>query len=120
MLWKAKKKSDGQWVEGFVCQKTEVFGNIKTIIHDSKDFWKEHEVDEKTLCRKVEFPDCDKTFWENDIITDGRAIGVITYGVFNKKYIGFSIYWEEGYHDRRNDPVFWLPRVERIGNVFDN
>lgn len=121
MLWKAKRKLDDKWIEGHVYQKIDVFGNTETIIHESKGpmMWEDHEVDEKTLCRMVELPDCNKTFWENDIITDGRAIGVISYGVFNKKYVGFSIKWEEAYHDLRNDPVFWLPRVERIGNIFD-
>ena len=42
------------------------------------------------------------------------------YGEFNSKYIGFYIEWQGKFHDLRNDPLFWIPKVKIIGNVFDD
>lgn len=78
-----------------------------------------HEVKANTICRAVDL-DTPAPFWENDIITDGKAIGVIRHGLFNSKHLGFYIEWQDKYHDMRNDVAYWLPVVERIGNVVDD
>lgn len=78
-----------------------------------------HEVKPDTVCRVVDFP-TPEPFWENDIITEGKAIGLIRYGMFNSKHLGFYIEWQGKYHDMRNDVAYWLPVVERIGNVIDD
>lgn len=77
-----------------------------------------HEVMTGTICRAVDL-DTPEQFWENDIITYGKAIGVIRYGLFNSKHLGFYIEWQGKYHDMRNDVVYWLPVVKRMGNVID-
>lgn len=78
-----------------------------------------HEVQPDTICRMADIP-TPKPFWENDIITDGKAVGVIRYGLFNSKHLGFYIEWQGKYHDMRNDVAYWLPVVKVIGNAIDN
>lgn len=80
-----------------------------------------YEVDIRTICRYTGLDDKDgKKIWENDIISYEDAIGVIRHGEFNSKYIGFYIEWQGKCHDLRNDPLFWIPKVKIIGNIFDN
>lgn len=78
-----------------------------------------HEIQPNTICRMVDL-DTPEPFWENDVITDGRAIGVIRYGLFNSKYLGFYIKWQGKHHDMWNDLVYWLPMVKVIGNAIDD
>lgn len=78
-----------------------------------------HEVKANTICRAVDL-DTPAPFWENDIITDGKAVGVIRYGLFNSKHLGFYIEWWGEYHDIRNDVAYWLPMVKVIGNAIDD
>lgn len=78
-----------------------------------------HEIQPDTICRSLEL-DMREPFWENDIITDGSAVGVIRFGVFNSKYKGFYIDWQGSYSDLRNDVVYWLPMIKVIGNTIDN
>lgn len=80
-----------------------------------------HEVIPNTVCRyaNTDFI-TNEDFWEGDIVSHDNAIGVIRYGLFNSKYVGFYIEWKGMHHDMRNDLVYWIPKVEKIGNIFDN
>ncbi len=96
------------------CNKVNVINELgKTIIM--------HEVIPDTLCRYTDTSFITKEdFWEGDIIAYDNAIGVIRYGLFNSKYVGFFVEWQGRHHDMRNDLVYWIPKVDKIGNVFDN
>lgn len=97
-----------------VCNKVNVNNELGKIIIM-------HEVIPNTICRYTDTDFITKeVFWEGDIISHENAVGVIRYGLFNSKYVGFYIEWQGKYHDMRNDLVYWIPKVEKIGNIFDN
>ncbi len=122
-----KHAFNGIWVQGDLihsggktymhpqCNRVDVNGELGKIIVM-------HEVDSSTICRCVEnsILSWGVNAWENDVVRYNDAVGVIRYGVFNKKHIGFYIEWLGKYHDYRNDIVFWLPKVIIIGNTIDN
>lgn len=87
---------------------------------------KYHEIYTDTICRYTELTYKDGTkAWEGDVIIHesdlyGDAKGIIIYGKFNGKYIGFYIEWESKYHDLNNSPLYWIDKVKCIGNVVDN
>lgn len=97
-----------------VCNKVNVSNEIGKIIIM-------HEVIPETICRYTNTEFITKEdLWEGDIVSHDKAIGIIRYGLFNSKYVGFYIEWMGKHHDMRNDLVYWIPKVEKIGNVFDN
>lgn len=126
MLFKAKKVPSGEWLIGYLLQSDERWFIAENPECDSCKYMEPdyffrgfYEILPDTICRMVDFPTTD-IFWENDIIADEKAIGVIQYGLFNSKHIGFYIEWQGEYHDMRNDVAYWLPIVKRIGNLIDN
>lgn len=126
MLFKAKKIRSNKWMTGYLLKSDERYFIAENPECDScrykePDYFFRgfYEICQNTICRRVDL-DTPKPFWENDIITDGKAIGVIRYGLFNSKHLGFYIEWQGKYHDRWNDVVHWLPMVKVIGNAIDD
>lgn len=71
ILFKAKRKDNGKWVEGYYQKRYDLLGNEEHLIFhaDSYTVWEYAEIDPETLC---EFTGrCDKSgnkIWENDIL----------------------------------------------------
>lgn len=57
--------------------------------------------------------------FENDIIDYKGGVGIICYGEFNMKHVGFYVKWLGRTHDYRNDILYWIPIVTCIGNAQD-
>lgn len=129
ILFKAKRKDNGEWVEGWLL-KDEVTGQC--FIHASGNSVNESdkvneegclrfvafEVDESTICQYTGLTDKNvRKIWENDIVTEmyRTYVGKIVYND-----CGFEVHWIEA--DIRKDIIFFKAKrgIEVIGNVFDN
>lgn len=141
ILFKAKRKDNGEWVEGgslitfldngeksffmpqfnekCICEHDEMTDDILSF-SDCR-FYK---VDPETICRYTGLTDKnDNKIWENDIVTEDwrNEKGIVRFGEFEAqvlKNIGFNIEWN--YISYRQDICYWVGKCEVIGNVFDN
>lgn len=71
ILFKAKRKDNGEWVEGYYQQRFDADGRKQHFIFWSKSYtvWEYVEIDSDTLCQYTGVTDKhDKMIWENDIV----------------------------------------------------
>lgn len=138
ILFKAKRKDNGEWVAGCYAEskgKTFIGIDISIGIDVFEVFctpiirW--IEVDPETLCQFTEL--CDKNgkkFWENDIIKYhfGEIYAPIKYGYYQNcfdsqktEHVGFYVDWT-GDKCLRKDLGYWIDMVYAmpVGNIFDN
>ena len=127
ILFKAKRISDGQWVEGYLYKQVGVKDRIYFAIEVIDNTVKAYEVDESTICQYIGLSDKNgNKIWENDIVkcyADTDDLG-------NDLYFYYRVIWHENYH------CWWLSDIhtvedeylhqynssdiEIIGNIFDN
>lgn len=110
ILFKAKRKDNGEWVEGdlFHTYANRVF--IAKMSHNNM-----HEVIHDTICQYTGLTDKNgNTIWENDIIQykDIKALGKV-------EYIEDSFYLKYVYDCKQYIGGMWN-KFEVIGNIFDN
>jgi len=123
IIFKAKRKDNGEWVEGyylniakinhFICTgKIKLDGAVKGIIAPEM-----HAIDPDTLCQYTGLTDKnDKKIWENDIVEIASEDGY------------FLCEWDDdtARYNLNGDGLtvdfdnYWSYEVEIVGNVFDN
>ena len=136
ILFKAKRKDNGEWVEGSLVRSEDVDDDFKVIIIPLKESWMYTEeysndigfegwykVDPTTLCQFTGLVDKNgKKIWENDIVnrTDLHvvsepSIGFIEYDLENTSFL---IHWT---NKVEYSPTYhWKDKLQVIGNIFDN
>ena len=119
IIFKAKRKYNGEWIEGDLLHPDKELGGgyyIEEIDKSKKNNC--HEVIEETICQYTGLKDKNgKKIWEGDIVkgTDALQKGLKVYGHIEHKDGSFVIVGEFFTHYR------WLDyEVEVIGNIFDN
>lgn len=136
ILFKAKRKDNGEWIEGYLF-KTEEHTYIAYARQFNDDLFFATSnifivVDENTVCQYTGLKDMNgKKIWENDIILyhwrDEK--GVVKFGKYLTEdfeeisKLGFYISWEKKYQMLRKDICLYLDgynEIEVIGNIFDN
>ena len=132
ILFKAKWKDNGEWVEGCYTEykgKTFIGIDIFNVFALPAIRWL--EVDPETLCQFTGL--CDKNgnkIWENDIIKYhfGEIYAPIKYGYYQNcfdsqktEHVGFYVDWT-GDKCLRKDLGYWIDMVYAmpVGNIFDN
>jgi len=83
ILFKAKRKDNGEWVEGYYQKRFDLDGSEQHFIFWSKSYtvWEYVEIDSDTLCQYTGLTDKnDQKIWENDIAYI-RSSGLSGYGV---------------------------------------
>lgn len=130
ILFKAKRKDNGEWVEGyylniakinpFICTgKIKLDGALKGIIAPEM-----HEIVPDTVCQYTGLTDRDgKKIWENDIVRNKAKWGAWLGKVIFKNSC-FVIEWcEYREHSKKGMSAFsenLINAKEVVGNVFDN
>ena len=127
ILFKAKRKDNGEWVEGYLMPRPNSFEKPQYyIVPSSGALW--YEIDTDTLCQYTGLTDKNgKKIWENDILKCKKYIGgnfvdyCIEVGYVEMKHGAF------GLHRIKNDAYYrpfkdWLEdyEYEVVGNIFDN
>ena len=136
ILFKAKRISDGQWVEGYLYKQVGVKDRIYFAIEVIDNTVKAYEVDESTICQYTGLTDKNgNKIWENDIVryqfdTDDcifpnkdtkKRVGKIFFSDFRAS---FSVAMGRNGSKAINNDLFKYVqngnRVEVISNIFDN
>lgn len=129
ILFKAKRKDNGEWVEGYYC-KTTIGNDVRPsdVIFvpfkvSRNEEWGWMKVDSDTLCQYTGLTDKNgNKIWENDIVnrTDLHvvsepSIGFIEYDLENTSFL---IHWT---NKVEYSPTYhWKDKLQVIGNIFDN
>ena len=127
ILFKAKRKDNGEWVEGLPGY--DINGNITELeVYKKFSDCRIYEIDPDTICQFTGLTDKNgKKIWENDIVKCKKYIcgNFVNYcievGYVEMKHGAF------GLHRIKNDAYYrpfkdWLEdyEYEVIGNIFDN
>lgn len=125
ILFKAKRKDNGEWIEGYYLKRYDLLGNEEHLIFhaDSYTVWEYAEIDPETLC---EFTGrCNKNgnrIWENDILMahlDEFYPEDVTYETVEWGVAGWVTH-EANSVDRQYLDEFDVEHFEVVGNIFDN
>lgn len=124
ILFKAKRKDNGKWVEGYY-RRIPCMRMLEHYImpRNPKNRMEQYAIDPDTLCQYTGLTDKNgNNIWENDIVrrTDlyvvsEPSVGFIEYDLENTSFL---IHWTDKVE---YSPTYhWKDRLEVIGNIFDN
>ena len=129
ILFKAKRKDNGKWVEGYYQKRYDLLGNeVHLIFHaDSYTVWEYAEVDPETLCWFT--GRCDRygnKIWEHDILkTWSDEYAQVKFGLYSTGFASDDC--NQGFYAEfpedviyRHELGYWCKKTYVIGNIFDN
>lgn len=124
ILFKAKRKDNGKWVEGYYQKRYDILGNEEHLIFhaDTYTVWEYAEVDPETLCQFTGL--CDKNgkrIWENNVVLlvyDGKEH--IYQIVWDNSELDFKATNGEENYGTHYEYLLCCDEIEVIGNIFDN
>lgn len=124
ILFKAKRKDNGKWVEGYYQKRYDLLGNEEHLIFhaDSYNVWEYAEIIPETLCQFTGL--CDKNgkrIWENDVVwlvCDGKEH--IYQIVWDNSELDFKATKGEENYGTNYEYLLCCDEIEVIGNIFDN
>lgn len=121
ILFKAKRKDDGRWVDGYYEKRFDVDCSEQHFIFWSKSYtvWEYAEIDPSTLCQYTGLTDKNgNNIWENDIVKhkDSQCFGTIRW--YRGDYVGWCVDDVHDYEQQFTMDMF--NECEVIGNIFNN
>ena len=135
ILFKAKRKDNGKWVEGYYCKLDETTYCISEdyerhpvpthhyILYETMTDWGlpnrflQFEIDPDTLCQYTGLTDQNgKKIWENDI-AHIRSSGLSGYGVVKYQNGNLVLVDEKR---KRTYSLYGEWKIRKDGNIFDN
>nr|WP_299317583.1 YopX family protein [uncultured Blautia sp.] len=124
ILFKAKRKDDGKWVEGYYQKRYDLLGNKEHLIFRAYSYtvWEYTEINPETLCQFTGL--CDKNgkrIWENDVVwlvCDGKEH--IYQIVWDNSELDFKATKGEENYGTNYEYLLCCDEIEVIGNIFDN
>ena len=121
-LYRAKRKDNGEWVEGDLVHS--VYKINDTCVGKYGSNVGMHQVDESTICQCTAVPDRDNTImFENDVVRESNGVrGVIRFGRYGDEKTDYGVYieWEKSQPDWKNDIYYWQNELRVIGSYIDN
>lgn len=124
ILFRAKRKDNGKWVEGYY-RRIPCMRMLEHYImpRNPKNRMEQYAIDPDTLCQYTGLTDKNgNNIWENDIVrrTDlyvvsEPSVGFIEYDLENTSFL---IHWTD--KGEYSPTYHWKDRLEVIGNIFDN
>lgn len=124
ILFKAKRKDGGKWVEGYYEKRFDVDGSEQHFIFLSKSYtvWEYAEIAQDTLCQYTGLTDKNgKKIWENDIcemVYNGVVYVYVV--VWDKTELDFKGTNGKENYGRNFEYLGCCEEIEVIGNIFDN
>lgn len=114
-LYKAKRKDTGEWVKGDLV--TYKNGDCYIFVEELTGALHGYFVDPETVCECTGLPDKNgNKIFEHDVCRDSLGtLFVVEWDSENARFIGFTIEKQ-----RRLIYISREPRVEIIGNIYDN
>lgn len=128
VLFKAKRKDNGEWVEGYVVAYPSGKVEIHKISKELPDILLKCEIAPSTLCQYTGLTDRDgKKIWENDII----SISAYSYDEPEDDYFGVVTYcekdacWSLNNNEKYGEIICecfgsYTTEIINHGNIFDN
>ena len=135
ILFKAKRKDNGKWVEGYYCKLDETTYCISEdyerhpvpthhyILYETMTDWGlpnrflQFEIDPDTLCQYIGLTDKNgQKIWENDI-AHIRSSGLSGYGVVKYQNGNLVLVDEKR---KRTYSLYGEWKIRKDGNIFDN
>ena len=126
ILFKARRKDNGEWVEGYYQKRFDLDGSEQHFIFWSKSYtvWEYAEIDSDTICQYTELTDKNgQKIWENDICDrKEKHPEIVTYNKGDWQLDYSYALGKEKHFCACNLGFYVCERecVEVIGNVFDN
>lgn len=128
ILFKAKRKENGRWVEGYYQKRYDLLGNEEHFIFTTSSYtaWEYAEIDPETLCEYTGLTDKNgNKIWENDICDKKEPHPKIVMQYHGDWTMDYSYAIKKKPHTAYCNLGFYVSDmnincVEVIGNIFDN
>lgn len=137
IIFKAKRKDSGEWVEGHYQKRFDLDGSEQHFIFWSKSYtvWECVEIDSDTLCQYTGLTDKNgQKIWENDIVSNewcfSRGKSIVKFGEYKDYHMperyqcGNYGFFLEHMHQNdfgvRKDILYFSCKCEVVGNIFDD